>query len=113
MTTLQFLFTRHHLLCGKNVTTDHFLTCNLLFRRSSTARHDELLKLLVKFLHDSGLQPVPEAASNGLRPDVRLYLDRQLTLLDVSVTHPTAPSTLTLAQRPLGMAAQREYHKKQ
>src|SRR5690348_1913560 len=65
-----------HLLpafAGMNLTTDHFLTCNLLFRRSSTTRHDELLKLLVKFLHDSGLQPVPEAASNGLRPDVRLY----------------------------------------
>ena len=55
--------------CGGELLPDHFLTCRSLWRRSVTSRHDSLLLLLVSFLRDAGLQPIPES---GERPDMRL-----------------------------------------
>src|SRR6185436_1217236 len=80
------------------------------------SRHDTLLQLLVAFLRDAGLQPIPEAqVESGERPDLRLSLDGRTLFLDISVTHPTSPSALRVhrSSRALGAARQREYEKKQ
>ena len=92
------------------------MTCRLLRRRSATARHAVLLQLLVSFLREAGLQPIPEARTDdGERPDLRLTLAGVSYLLDLSATHPTSPSALSSRRslRPLGAARQREYEKKQ
>ena len=100
--------------CGPNLPLNHSLTCYRLKRLSVTTRHGTLLYLLVTFLRDAGLQPVPEARSeDGKRPDLRLSLDGHQFLLDISITHPTSPSALKLrlSSRPLGAAKAREYNK--
>src|SRR6185436_4470620 len=101
--------------CGGEPLPDHFMVCRHLMRRSVTSRHAVLLQLLVSFLRDAGLQPIPEARTeNGERPDLRLSLDGVSLLLDLSVTHPTMPSALRegRSSRPLGAARQREYEKR-
>ena len=93
------------------MTPDHFLTCRLLRRRSVTSRHDVLLQLLVTFLKDAGLQPIPEARTeDGKQPDLRLTLDSLSFLLDLSVTHPTSPTALS-SSGPLAAARRRENEK--
>ena len=75
-------------------------------RRSVTARHTIILQLLVSFLREAGLQPIPEARTeDGERPDLRLFLDGCPLLLDVSVTHPFSPSALSrgVDHVPLGL----------
>ena len=84
--------------------------------RSVTTRHSIVLQLLVSFLRDAGLQPIPEARTeDGERPDLRLSLDGCPLLLDLSITHPASPSFLRSGRgsRPLGAALQRENEKKQ
>ena len=84
-------------------------------RRSITSRHTILLQLLVSFLREAGLQPIPEARTeNGERPDLRLLLDGVSLLLDLSVTHPTSPSAISTSRssQPLGSAERREYEKR-
>ena len=68
---------------------------------------------MLSFLRDAGLQPIPEAQIEiGERPDLRLSL---AIFLELSVTHPTAPSELRVhrSSRALGAARQREYEKRQ
>jgi hypothetical protein len=104
-----------HCSCGDELLPDHFMVCKYLRRRSVTSRHAALLQLLVSFLREAGLQPIPEARTeDGERPDLRLALDGVSLLLDVSVTHPAMPSALTthLSSRPLGAAKRREYEKR-
>src|SRR6185436_7432125 len=98
--------------CGGELLPDHFMVCRHLMRRSVTSRHAVLLQLLVSFLRDAGLHPIPEARTDdGERPDLRLSLDGVPLLLDLSVTHPTMPSALTsgTSPRPLAAARKREY----
>ena len=75
--------------------------------------HAALLQLVVFFLRDAGMQPIPGSHREGERPDLRLNLGTTNLLLDLSVTHPTMPSALTTGRssRPLGAAKQREYEK--
>ena len=90
------------------------MVCKYLKRRSVTSRHAILLQLLVSFLREAGMQPIPEARTeNGERPDLRLSLDGVPLLLDVSVTHPTMPSARSSGRssHALGAARQREYEK--
>ena len=53
--------TATHCPCGDELLSDHFMACKRLKRRSVTSRHAVLLQLLVSFLREAGLQPVPEA----------------------------------------------------
>jgi hypothetical protein len=79
-------------LCGNELLPDHFMVCRPLMRRSVTSRHTILLQLLVSFLREAGLQPVPEARTeDGERPDLRLILNGAPLVLDLSVTRPTSP----------------------
>src|SRR6185436_20761528 len=59
-----------HCLCGDELLPDHFMACKRLKRRTVTSRHAALLQLLVAFLREAGLQPIPEARTeDGERPD--------------------------------------------
>ena len=60
-----------------------------------------------RFMFAGGLVAEHEPRLDGVdrsRPDLAMYLDNQLVFTDVSVCHPTAPSLLSHASRPLGAA---------
>ena len=81
--------------CGEELEADHFMVCQHLKRHSVTARHAIVLQLLVSFLRDAGLGPIPEARTeHGERPDLRMFLDGASMMLDLSITHPSSRSAL-------------------
>ena len=104
--------------CGRSpLPVDHFLCCKLFRRRAVTDRHDSIANFLHHFLLDSGVVSELEPSASRrqtwdrrLRPDLRVYLDQKL-LLDVSIAHASADSSVTVAKRALGVASQREAQK--
>ena len=83
------------------------MSCNRLRHRAVTVRHDSIVLFLHRFMLSGGLVAEHEPRLDGVdrsRPDLAMYLDNQLVFTDVTVCHPTAPSLLSHASRPLGAA---------
>ena len=95
-------------ICGASLARfDHFMSCDRLRRRAVTTRHDSIVLFLHRLCLSGGLVAEHEPRLDGVdrsRPDLAMFLDNQLVFTDVTVCHPTAPSLLAYARRPLGAA---------
>ena len=94
----------------------HFLTCNYL-RRPIVSRHDRLTQVFAKVSKLCGIAVQCESSlgtgEEGTRSDLELFMNSASIHADVCAVHPSAPSYLNLANRPLGAALKREREKNQ
>jgi hypothetical protein len=121
---------RHHLgcplpapircLCGQQVTeTNHFHTCIKVRCRGANFRHNLIVSRYASACRRAGYSvtvephsysddPVgngPNARAKALRPDLTVAGFNTVTMLDVSVTHPSAQSYVVAAAAKHGAAA--------
>jgi hypothetical protein len=94
--------------CGSQIANDlwHALSCVKLCRLSVTRRHDRLLKLFARFVRGSCSISVEQNDPSGKRPDACVQLYLRSILMDVSITHPYAPSLRRTAASAPGRAAE-------
>jgi hypothetical protein len=101
-----------HCSCGAAYADDvtHAHSCHALRGRSVRFRHDSIVRLIAAIVRERGgmasVEPYDTQALHGIRPDAELLLGHPV-YVDVSVTHPLAPSIRSVA-RP---AEARERHK--
>ena len=78
-------------------------------------RHNQVCQILAIWCRRLGASVVLEPTSldnrNQNRPDLHVILGHQTYLVDVSIVHPTAPSNVVQAARPLNTAKKREQAK--
>jgi hypothetical protein len=91
----------------------HFFSCTRLRRTAITQRHNQILHLLAKLVRMvGGATYIEPDWFDGKRPDLQAYFPDARYLLDVSVTHPSAPSYQRLsAFKILHAAVSREKRK--
>jgi len=98
--------------CGLNLKSDplHFLSCKRIKRSAVTQRHNMVLQRLSHLLQQAGGSVYIEPNwFEGKRPDAQVNFSRGNTMIDVSITHPSAPSLCrSAAARPLAAAKRRE-----
>jgi hypothetical protein len=74
----------------------HALSCVAGSSRHMTARHDAVVMILSRLATMMGVvtltEPADLSATDGKRPDVEFHLPEVPLLIDVTITHPTAPS---------------------
>jgi hypothetical protein len=74
----------------------HPLACVGGSGRHMTARHDDIVMILSRLATIMGVvnltEPADLSATDGKRPDVEFHLPEAPLLIDVTITHPAAPS---------------------
>ena len=101
--------------CEKVALADdvsHFHSCQKQKRTSITARHDFIVRALAKLFRRVGAVVHIEPriyGSERLRPDLDITFPDQSFMVDVAVTHPTAPSRQQAT--PLAAASHVEHTK--
>lgn len=94
-------------LCSEDIKNDqwHAFSCVKLRRKAVTVRHDAILYLLVKYAQSNAvLARVEPKDSASLVPDGEFILPHLTALIDVSGTHPSAPSYRPKSVRDPGSA---------
>lgn len=92
-------------LCSKDMTGDqwHAFSCVKLRRKAVTTRHDAMLNLLCRYARSNCcLARVEPKDESSLVPDGEIHLPSETVLIDVSGTHPNAPSHVRSAARTPG-----------
>jgi len=105
--------------CGKSISSgsvhNHLMTCVQTRRREITNRHDHVKNTLARLAKDAGMPCDVEPRTfidKAKRPDISIIAGTQHISLDISITHPSAPSSLSRSSAQAGYAAkQREYQK--
>jgi len=87
----------------------HHLTCMQGHGgREITIRHNQVVATIDRFARLAGATVVVEPknlfSESSKRPDLQIIMGHKHYLLDVTITHPTAPANLSHSQKPLGQA---------
>jgi hypothetical protein len=109
--------------CGGDLRADpgHFHSCRLAEKRECNIRHDMINSVICRLAREAGCTVMAErsysinfsgpdssSVSSHLRPDCVIFHSAGTTWVDVSVTHPLAPSIFpTAARAPLAAAESR------
>ena len=95
-------------LCDTNMADDayHFLYCGKLKRRSLNQRHDAIQNGLARFARaNSCLVRITPKRADSKVPDLRIVFADGAEQVDVSGTHPLAPSIEPRVRGVAGAAA--------
>lgn len=97
--------------CGAPLRDDtsHFFSCQLLKRGPITVRHDRLVKAVAHGFRAAGAYTQIEYCpvdQKRTRPDLSVVFPEESILVDVVVSHPAAPSRISVA--PLACARRAE-----
>jgi hypothetical protein len=100
-----------HCACGFELDDyQHFHSCKLTRGAEVTHRHNNLRNVLARLyreLHDTVvIEPYHYQEQYGLRPDFEAISDRSVSVIDVSVTSPAAPSFVARSARGEAKAAE-------
>ena len=91
----------------------HYLSCMEGHGATSiSARHHAVVQQIARHARLAGAVVVVEPphlfTDNNKRPDILIILNHKNYLIDVTITHPTAPSNIKRAQKHLGQAIHAE-----
>jgi hypothetical protein len=81
----------------------HFLSCNVIISNEGRARHNKLGHSIVKHSRMSGVEghfePTHLDQQSKLRPDLLLYTHPTMTVSDIVISNPAAPSHCAAASK--------------